>query len=94
MHDVILDPGFGFGKNVEQNFELLNKLHVLSMLGQPIMVGVSRKSMINKVLHTKPENALNGTTVVNTMAVLQGCDILRVHDVKEAVEVFKIVNRK
>ena len=94
LHDVILDPGFGFGKNVEQNFELLNKLHVLSMLGQPIMVGVSRKSMINKVLHTKPENALNGTTVVNTMAVLQGCDILRVHDVKEAVEVFKIVNRK
>ena len=90
--DVILDPGFGFGKNLEQNFELLNKLHLLTMLGQPIMVGVSRKSMINKALHTKPENALNGTTVVNTMAALQGCDILRVHDVREAVEVFKIVN--
>ena len=90
--DVVLDPGFGFGKNLEQNFELLNKLHLLTMLGQPVMVGVSRKSMINKVLHTKPENALNGTTIVNTMAVLQGCDILRVHDVKEAVQVFKLVN--
>ncbi len=92
ISDVVLDPGFGFGKNLEQNFELLNKLHLLSMLGQPVMVGVSRKSMINKVLHTKPENALNGTTIVNTMAVIQGCDILRVHDVKEAMQVFKLVN--
>lgn len=92
IHDVILDPGFGFGKTLEHNYELLKKLHVMRMLGCPIMAGVSRKSMINKIIKTKPENALNGTTVVNTLAVWQGADILRVHDVKQAREVYKIVN--
>ncbi len=89
--DIILDPGFGFGKTVAHNYELLNKLHLFSMLQQPLLIGVSRKSMINKVLHTKPENALNGTSVLNTIAVLQGADILRVHDVKEAVQVLQLV---
>jgi dihydropteroate synthase len=91
LHDVIIDPGFGFGKNLEHNYELLRKLHLFSMLEQPVMVGVSRKSMINKILNTKPESALNGTTVIHTLALLQGCDILRVHDVKEAIQTMKLV---
>jgi dihydropteroate synthase len=92
IKDVILDPGFGFGKTLTHNFELLKKLHLMRMLGCPVMAGLSRKSMINKLLKTKPQNALNGTTIVNTLAVLQGADILRVHDVKQGKEVLKIMN--
>jgi dihydropteroate synthase len=90
--DIILDPGFGFGKNLYHNYTLLNNLDIFHTLACPILAGISRKSMINKVLHTKPENALNGTTVAHTLAVLNGASILRVHDVKAAKEVFKIVN--
>ena len=90
--DIILDPGFGFGKNLYHNYMLLKNLSLYKTLGCPILAGLSRKSMINKLLHTKAENALNGTTVAHTMAVLNGASILRVHDVKAAKEVFKIVN--
>jgi len=88
---VILDPGFGFGKSLKHNYRLLKALPYFKTLGCPILAGVSRKSMINKVLKTKPENARNGTTVVNTISLLQGADILRVHDVKEAAEAVKLV---
>lgn len=90
--DVILDPGFGFGKTVAHNYQLLNALDEFELLGCPVLAGMSRKSMINKVLGTKPENALNGTTVVNTIALQKGAKILRVHDVKEAAEAVKIVS--
>lgn len=90
--DIIIDPGFGFGKTVEHNYQLLAALAEFRMLGYPVLAGVSRKSMINKVLGTKPETALNGTTVVNTMALMNGASILRVHDVKEAVEAVKLYN--
>jgi dihydropteroate synthase len=92
VNDIIIDPGFGFGKTVEHNYQLLKHLHVFRMFGLPVLAGVSRKSMINKILKTKPENALNGTTVVNTLALQQGASILRVHDVKPAKEALKIVN--
>lgn len=92
VNDVIIDPGFAFGKTLEHNYQLLNKLYLFRMLEAPMLVGVSRKSMINKILKTKPEDALNGTTVVHTIALMQGCEILRVHDVKQAVEAMKIVN--
>ena len=84
--DIILDPGFGFGKTLEQNYEVMNGLEQLEMLHLPILVGISRKSMIYKLLHTEPSEALNGTTVLNTIALMKGASILRVHDVKEAVE--------
>jgi len=84
--DVIIDPGFGFGKNIEHNFSLLKKLEVLQMLHKPILAGISRKSTIYKTLHTTVDKALNGTTVLNTIALMKGASILRVHDVKEAVE--------
>lgn len=90
VNEIILDPGFGFGKKLEHNFELLNKLDSFKVFQLPVMVGLSRKSMIWKTLETTAENALNGTTVANTMALLGGADILRVHDVKEAVETIKI----
>lgn len=89
---VIIDPGFGFGKAVEHNYELLNRLDAFKVFQLPVMVGVSRKSMVWKALETTPEEALNGTTVVNTLALLGGADILRVHDVKEAQDAIKIVN--
>ncbi|MHC1778532.1 MAG: dihydropteroate synthase [Lentimicrobium sp.] len=89
--NIILDPGFGFGKRVEDNFNLLNNLDAFLSFGLPLMAGVSRKSMINKVLGTTPDRALNGTTVLNTIALLRGVSLLRVHDVKEAVEVIKLV---
>lgn len=89
--DVIIDPGFGFSKTLEQNFELLNGLELLKKLNRPLFVGVSRKTMIHKLLQTNADQALNGTTVVNTIALLKGADILRVHDVKEAVEAREIV---
>ena len=91
VHDIIIDPGFGFGKTLEQNYFLMDNLGVFQQLGLPILVGISRKSMIYKLLDTAPGGALNGTTVLNTVALLKGADILRVHDVREAVEVRKIL---
>ena len=91
VHDIIIDPGFGFGKTLEQNYFLIDNLEVFQQLGLPILVGISRKSMIYKLLGTTPDGALNGTTVLNTIALMKGADILRVHDVKEAVEVRKIL---
>jgi dihydropteroate synthase len=84
--DIIVDPGFGFAKNVKQNFELLSGLDYLAILGKPIMVGLSRKSMIWRTLESTPEDALNGTTALNTVALSNGADIIRVHDVAEARE--------
>ena len=91
VHDIIIDPGFGFGKTLAQNYFLMDNLEVFQQLGLPILVGISRKSMIYKLLDTAPGEALNGTTVLNTVALLKGADILRVHDVREAVEVRKIL---
>lgn len=91
VHDIIIDPGFGFGKTLEQNYFLMDNLEVFQQLGLPILVGISRKSMIYKLLGTTLDGALNGTTVLNTIALMKGTDILRVHDVKEAVEVRKIL---
>ncbi len=91
VKDIIIDPGFGFGKNIQHNYDLLNRLDSFKVFQLPVMVGLSRKSMLWKWLGIKPEEALNGTTVVNTMALLGGADILRVHDVKEAVEAVEIV---
>lgn len=90
VNDIILDPGFGFAKTVEQNFYLLNHLHDLSVLKLPVMVGLSRKSTIYKTLNIKPEEALNGTTVLNTIALLNNAKILRVHDVKQAKELINL----
>jgi dihydropteroate synthase len=86
IHDIILDPGFGFGKTVDQNFCLLSELQTLSMAGHPVMVGFSRKSMIQKALHITADESLNGTSILNTIALTKGADILRVHDPKEAME--------
>ena len=91
VKDVIIDPGFGFGKTIEHNYEIIRHLKELEIFELPILVGASRKSMIYKLLETDAQNALNGTTVVNTLALLGGANILRVHDVKEAVECVKIV---
>ena len=88
--DVIIDPGFGFGKTVEHNFALLRSLHTFENLGKPILAGLSRKSMICKPLKVNPEHALNGTTALNMIALQQGANILRVHDVKEAMEVIEL----
>jgi dihydropteroate synthase len=90
--DLILDPGFGFGKNAEHNYTLLRELPRLVALGVPVVAGLSRKRMINEVLGTKAAEALNGTTVLNTIAVMRGASILRVHDVKEAMECVKLVS--
>lgn len=91
--DIIVDPGFGFGKTLEQNYEVMSQLEQLKMLNLPILVGISRKSMIYKLLGTNPEQALNGTTTLNTIALLKGASILRVHDVREAVECVKILSK-
>jgi len=91
VKDIIIDPGFGFGKTIAHNYELLRNLKKLEIFDLPIMVGVSRKSMIYKLLETDAQHALNGTTAVHTLALAAGADILRVHDVKEAVECVKIV---
>lgn len=88
--DMIVDPGFGFSKNSKHNFELLKQFEVFSMLKRPVLVGISRKSTIYKTLGITPEEALNGTTVLNTAALLKGASILRVHDVKEAVEAIRL----
>ena len=90
--DLIIDPGFGFAKNTDQNFELLNNFNVFQILDRPLLVGISRKSMIYKTLGVGPEEALNGTTVLNTIASQRGASILRVHDVKEAVECVRLSN--
>ncbi len=93
MIDIIIDPGFGFGKSVEHNYQILNKLHIFKMLEVPIMVGLSRKSMIYKVLASDAKNALNGTTALHMIALQEGARLLRVHDVKEAVETVKLWNQ-
>ncbi len=91
VHDVLLDPGFGFAKTLEQNYALFNQLADFHFLGRPILIGVSRKSMIYKKLGITPEESLNGTTVLHTKALLAGAKILRVHDTKEAKEVIRIL---
>ena len=91
--DVIIDPGFGFGKSLNQNYQLLKNLDQLALFESPVLVGISRKSMIYKCLDVTPGESLNGTSVLNTLALMQGATILRVHDVKEAVECIKLVEK-
>ncbi|HEX2977353.1 MAG TPA: dihydropteroate synthase, partial [Bacteroidales bacterium] len=91
VKDVILDPGFGFSKKIEQNFEMLKRLKEFSVAGLPLLAGLSRKTTVWKTLGITPEEALNGTTVLNTIALMNGADILRVHDVRAAVEAVKLV---
>ena len=91
INDVIIDPGFGFAKTIGHNFQLLKDLSVFKMLDVPLLVGLSRKSSIYKTLEISPEEALNGTTVLNTIALMNGADILRVHDVKEAKEAVRLL---
>ncbi len=93
VKDIIIDPGFGFAKNVEQSFQLLRSLAYFKNLEKPLLVGVSRKSMIYRTLGLSPEESLNGTTVLNTVAILKGASILRVHDVMEAKEVIELMRR-
>jgi dihydropteroate synthase len=92
IEQLILDPGFGFGKTLSHNYQILNQLEKFHSLGYPLLVGVSRKSMIQQIVNVDAENALNGTTVIHTIAAQKGASIVRVHDVKEAVQVFQIVN--
>jgi dihydropteroate synthase len=93
VKDIIIDPGFGFGKTLEHNYELMNHLEEFALFELPLLVGVSRKSMIYKHLGITPEEALNGTTTLNTIALLKGANILRVHDVRQAMESIKIVQK-
>lgn len=93
VKDIIIDPGFGFSKTMDQNYELMGALSGFSIFDLPLLVGISRKRMITNLLSTDPEGSLNGTTVLNTFALQNGANILRVHDVKEAVEVIKIVEK-
>ncbi|WP_431158851.1 dihydropteroate synthase [Winogradskyella poriferorum] len=93
VNDIIVDPGFGFAKTLEQNFELLNKMELLQIIGKPVLAGVSRKSMIYKTLNTTSDKALNGTTALNMVALQKGAKILRVHDVKEANECITLYNQ-
>ena len=93
VKDIIIDPGFGFGKTLEHNYELINHLEEFALFELPLLVGVSRKSMIYKHLGITPEEALNGTTTLNTIALLKGASILRVHDVRQAMESIKIVQK-
>jgi dihydropteroate synthase len=93
VKDIIVDPGFGFGKTIDHNFELLRRLGDFSIAGLPVLVGVSRKSMIWKTLEVTADEALNGTTALNAVALLNGADILRVHDVKEAVQTVQLINK-
>ena len=90
INDIIIDPGFGFAKTTDQNFEVLQKMELFQMFGLPILAGISRKSMVYKTLENTAEEALNGTTVLNTIALTKGAKILRVHDVKEATEAIKL----
>jgi len=93
VKDIIVDPGFGFGKTIDQNFELLSRLGDLSVAGLPLMVGVSRKAMIWRTLGITANEALSGTTTLNTIALMNGADILRVHDVKEACQAVRLVSK-
>ena len=93
IKDVIIDPGFGFGKTIEHNFELINNLGVFKMLDAPLLLGISRKSMISKSLNVKTTDTLNGTTVLNTIGLMNGASILRVHDVKQAKETIELFYR-
>lgn len=93
VKDIIIDPGFGFSKTIEQNFEMLSRLNEFHITGKPLLAGLSRKATIWKTLGITPDEALNGTTVLNTVALLNGADILRVHDVREAVEAIKLVEK-
>lgn len=93
INDLIIDPGFGFAKTIDQNYEIMQKLELFQMLELPVLAGISRKSMIYKTLGTNANEALNGTTVLNTIVLQKGAHILRVHDVKEAVECVKLVER-
>jgi dihydropteroate synthase len=92
VNDIILDPGFGFGKNQDHNYELLNRIDSFRLFELPLLVGLSRKAMIWRLLKITPEEGLNGTTVMNTLALMGGADILRVHDVREAVQTIKLVS--
>lgn len=92
VNDIILDPGFGFGKSLEHNYHMMAHLDDFEIFNLPLLVGVSRKSMIYKLLDTDPQGSLNGTTVLNTVSLLKGANIIRVHDVREAVEAVRIVN--
>lgn len=91
IKDIIIDPGFGFGKTLEHNYELLRNMHTLRILGKPLLAGISRKGMIWKALGTTPEEALNGTTALHMVALQQGANILRAHDVKEAMETITLI---
>lgn len=93
INDLILDVGFGFAKTIEQNFELMSKLELFKVLGLPNLVGISRKTMIHKTLNIEPQDALNGTTVLNTIALQKGANILRVHDVLEAKQVIQLIEK-
>jgi dihydropteroate synthase len=93
INDLIVDPGFGFAKTIEQNFELLSNLELFKNLNVPLLIGISRKGMIHKTLNITPQEALNGTTALNGIALLKGANILRVHDVKEAVECVELMNK-
>ena len=93
VNDIIIDPGFGFGKNLEHNYELLNRLDSFRLFELPLLVGLSRKTMIWKLLEITPQESLNGTTVLNTLALMGGADILRVHDVLEAMEAIRLVSK-
>lgn len=89
--DIVLDPGFGFGKTLQQNYQVLAQMERMAMVGMPLLVGLSRKSMIYRLLDTDPQGALNGTTALHAIALLKGASILRVHDVREAVETVRLV---
>lgn len=93
LKDIIIDPGFGFGKNIDHNFELLRRLGDFSIAGLPVLVGISRKSMIWKTLDISVDEALNGTTALNAIAIFNGADILRVHDVREAVQTVRLIKK-
>jgi dihydropteroate synthase len=93
LKDIIIDPGFGFGKTIDYNFELLRRLGDFSIAGLPVLVGISRKSMIWKTLDISVDEALNGTTALNAIAIFNGADILRVHDVKEAVQTVRLIRK-
>ncbi len=93
INDIIIDPGFGFGKTIAHNYELMNRLEEFQIFDQPLLVGVSRKSMIYKFINIKPENSLPGTIALNTIALLKGASFLRVHDVAEAVQMLKVVEK-
>ncbi|MEZ2415051.1 dihydropteroate synthase [Muriicola sp. E247] len=93
IHDIVIDPGFGFAKNISQNFDLLRKFSLLKTFGVPVLAGLSRKSMIYKILGVSPDHALNGTTALNMIALQGGANLLRVHDVKEAMECISLYNQ-